>query len=120
MLLPDRFWLALLAGVLALSVTACKSQPKAKLGPSQATVYSVRDPEGVRRQVRAADLLALAVRDMQSGNLDAAERKTRDAIKLAPADPMRWCCWPASMISVAAPAGRGGLPQGRRAGAAAG
>ena len=65
---PDRLWLALLAGVLAVAVGGCKSQPKAKLGPSEAPVYSVRDPDSVRRQVRLQDLLALAARDMQVGN----------------------------------------------------
>lgn len=84
---PDRLWLALLAGVLAVAVGGCKSQPKAKLGPSEAPVYSVRDPDSVRRQVRLQDLLALAARDMQVGNLDAAERKAREALKLAPDSP---------------------------------
>ncbi len=84
---PDRLWLALLAGVLAIAVGGCKSQPKAKLGPSEAPVYSVRDPDSVRRQVRLQDLLALAARDMQVGNLDAAERKAREALKLAPDSP---------------------------------
>jgi hypothetical protein len=32
---PDRLWLALLAGVLALAVGGCKSHPKAKLGPAR-------------------------------------------------------------------------------------
>ena len=76
---PDRLWLALLAGVLAVAVGGCKSHPKAKLGPSQAPVYSVGDPESVRREVRW--------RDMQVGNLDAAERKVREALKLAPEAP---------------------------------
>jgi type IV pilus assembly protein PilF len=84
---PDRLWLALLAGVLALAVGGCKSHPKAKLGPSQAPVYSVGDPESVRREVRWRDLLTLATRDMQVGNLDAAERKAREALKLAPEAP---------------------------------
>ncbi len=84
---PDRLWLALLAGVLAVAVGGCKSQPKAKLGPSEAPVYSVRDPDSVRRQVRLQDLLALAARDMQVGNLAAAERKAREALKLAPDSP---------------------------------
>ncbi|WP_329867542.1 type IV pilus biogenesis/stability protein PilW [Stenotrophomonas hibiscicola] len=84
---PDRLWLALLTGVLAVAVGGCKSQPKAKLGPSEAPVYSVRDPDSVRRQVRLQDLLALAARDMQVGNLDAAERKAREALKLAPDSP---------------------------------
>ncbi|MDT3558045.1 type IV pilus biogenesis/stability protein PilW [Stenotrophomonas maltophilia group sp. msm1] len=84
---PDRLWLALLAGVLAVAVGGCKSQPKARLGPSEAPVYSVRDPDSVRRQVRLQDLLALAARDMQVGNLDAAERKAREALKLAPDSP---------------------------------
>lgn len=84
---PDRLWLALLAGVLAVAVVGCKSQPEAKLGPSEAPVYSVRDPDSVRRQVRLQDLLALAARDMQVGNLDAAERKAREALKLAPDSP---------------------------------
>ena len=114
---PDR-WLVLFAGVLAVAVGGCKSHPKAKLGPSQAPVYSVADPESVRREVRWRDLLTLATRDMQVGNLDAAERKVREALKLAPA-PMRWCCRPASMTVVAAPARRAKFPQGRRAGAAA-
>jgi len=81
---PDRLWLVLLAGVLAVAVGGCKSQPKARLGPIEAPVYSVRDPDNVRRQVRLQDLLALAARDMQVGNLDAAERKAREALKLAP------------------------------------
>lgn len=80
---PDRLWLVLLAGVLAVVVGGCKSHPKAKLGPSQAPVYSVGDPESVRREVRWRDLLTLATRDMQVGNLDAAERKVREALKLA-------------------------------------
>ncbi len=84
---PDRLWLVLLAGTLALAVGGCKSHPKAKLGPSEAPVYSVRDPDSVRRQVRLQDLLALAARDMQVGNLDAAERKAREALKLAPESP---------------------------------
>lgn len=84
---PDRLWLVLLAGVLAVAVGGCKSQPKARLGPSEAPVYSVRDPDNVRRQVRLQDLLALAARDMQVGNLDAAERKAREALKLAPESP---------------------------------
>ncbi len=84
---PDRLWLALLAGVLAVAVGGCKSHPKAKLGPSQAPVYSVGDPESVRREVRWRDLLTLATRDMQVGNLDAAERKVREALKLAPEAP---------------------------------
>ncbi|WP_401747929.1 type IV pilus biogenesis/stability protein PilW [Stenotrophomonas muris] len=84
---PDRLWLALLAGVLAVAVGGCKSHPKAKLGPSQAPVYSVGDPESVRRDVRWRDLLTLATRDMQVGNLDAAERKVREALKLAPEAP---------------------------------
>lgn len=84
---PDRLWLVLFAGVLAVAVGGCKSQPKAKLGPSEAPVYSVRDPDSVRRQVRLQDLLALAARDMQVGNLDAAERKAREALKLAPESP---------------------------------
>lgn len=84
---PDRLWLALLAGVLAVTVGGCKSHPKAKLGPSQAPVYSVGDPESVRREVRWRDLLTLATRDMQVGNLDAAERKVREALKLAPEAP---------------------------------
>ena len=84
---PDRLWLVLFAGVLAVAVGGCKSHPKAKLGPSEAPVYSVRDPDSVRRQVRLQDLLALAARDMQVGNLDAAERKVREALKLAPESP---------------------------------
>lgn len=84
---PDRLWLVLFAGVLAVAVGGCKSHPKAKLGPSEAPVYSVRDPDNVRRQVRLQDLLALAARDMQVGNLDAAERKAREALKLAPESP---------------------------------
>lgn len=84
---PDRLWLVLLAGTLALAVGGCKSHPKAKLGPSQAPVYSVGDPESVRREVRWRDLLTLATRDMQVGNLDAAERKVREALKLAPEAP---------------------------------
>lgn len=84
---PDRLWLALFAGVLAVAVGGCKSHPKAKLGPSQAPVYSVGDPESVRREVRWRDLLTLATRDMQVGNLDAAERKVREALKLAPEAP---------------------------------
>lgn len=84
---PDRLWLVLLAGVLAVTVGGCKSHPKAKLGPSQAPVYSVGDPESVRREVRWRDLLTLATRDMQVGNLDAAERKVREALKLAPEAP---------------------------------
>lgn len=84
---PDRLWLVLLAGALAVAVGGCKSHPKAKLGPSQAPVYSVGDPESVRREVRWRDLLALATRDMQVGNLDAAERKVREALKLAPEAP---------------------------------
>ena len=84
---PDRLWLVLFAGVLTVAVGGCKSQPKAKLGPSEAPVYSVRDPDSVRRQVRLQDLLALAARDMQVGNLDAAERKAREALKLAPESP---------------------------------
>ncbi|UWU58641.1 type IV pilus biogenesis/stability protein PilW [Stenotrophomonas maltophilia] len=84
---PDRLWLVLLPGVLAVAVGGCKSQPKARLGPSEAPVYSVRDPDNVRRQVRLQDLLALAARDMQVGNLDAAERKAREALKLAPESP---------------------------------
>nr|MBH1362371.1 type IV pilus biogenesis/stability protein PilW [Stenotrophomonas maltophilia] len=84
---PDRLWLALLAGVLAVAVGGCKSHPKAKLGPSQAPVYSVGDPESVRREVRWRDLLTLATRDMQVGNLEAAERKVREALKLAPEAP---------------------------------
>ncbi|HDS1826082.1 TPA: type IV pilus biogenesis/stability protein PilW [Stenotrophomonas maltophilia] len=84
---PDRLWLVLLAGALAVAVGGCKSHPKAKLGPSQAPVYSVGDPESVRREVRWRDLLTLATRDMQVGNLDAAERKVREALKLAPEAP---------------------------------
>lgn len=84
---PDRVWLVLFAGVLAVAVGGCKSHPKAKLGPSQAPVYSVADPESVRREVRWRDLLTLATRDMQVGNLDAAERKVREALKLAPEAP---------------------------------
>ncbi|KXU99014.1 MULTISPECIES: type IV pilus biogenesis/stability protein PilW [Stenotrophomonas] len=84
---PDRLWLVLFAGVLAVAVGGCKSHPKAKLGPSQAPVYSVADPESVRREVRWRDLLTLATRDMQVGNLDAAERKVREALKLAPEAP---------------------------------
>lgn len=84
---PDRLWLVLFAGVLAVAVGGCKSHPKAKLGPSQAPVYSVGDPESVRREVRWRDLLTLATRDMQLGNLDAAERKVREALKLAPEAP---------------------------------
>lgn len=84
---PDRLWLVLFAGVLTVAFGGCKSQPKAKLGPSEAPVYSVRDPDNVRRQVRLQDLLALAARDMQVGNLDAAERKAREALKLAPESP---------------------------------
>lgn len=84
---PDRLWLVLLAGALTVAVGGCKSQPKARLGPSEAPVYSVRDPDNVRRQVRLQDLLALAARDMQVGNLDAAERKAREALKLAPESP---------------------------------
>lgn len=84
---PDRLWLVLFAGVLAIAVGGCKSHPKAKLGPSQAPVYSVGDPESVRREVRWRDLLTLATRDMQLGNLDAAERKVREALKLAPEAP---------------------------------
>ena len=84
---PDRLWLVLLAGTLALAVGGCKSHPKAKLGPSEAPVYSVRDPEGVRQQVRWQELLALAGRDIQGGNLDAAERKAREAQKLVPTAP---------------------------------
>ncbi|MFL6958644.1 type IV pilus biogenesis/stability protein PilW [Nocardiopsis yanglingensis] len=84
---PDRLWLVLFAGVLAVAVGGCKSHPKAKLGPSEAPVYSVRDPDNVRRQVRLQDLLALAARDMQVGDLDAAERKAREALKLAPESP---------------------------------
>ncbi|MHC1653522.1 type IV pilus biogenesis/stability protein PilW [Stenotrophomonas maltophilia] len=84
---PDRLWLVVLAGTLALAVVGCKSQPKAKLGPSVAPVYSVRDPDNVRRHVRWQELLTLAARDMQVGNLDAAERKARDAQKLAPDAP---------------------------------
>ncbi|MBN7829738.1 type IV pilus biogenesis/stability protein PilW [Stenotrophomonas maltophilia] len=87
MLRPDRLWLVLFAGVLAVAVGGCKSHPKAKLGPSQAPVYSVGDPESVRREVRWRDLLTLATRDMQVGNLDAAERKVREALKLAPEAP---------------------------------
>lgn len=84
---PDRLWLVLFAGGLAVAVGGCKSHPKAKLGPSQAPVYSVADPESVRRDVRWRDLLTLATRDMQVGNLDAAERKVREALKLAPEAP---------------------------------
>ncbi|CRX70258.1 MULTISPECIES: type IV pilus biogenesis/stability protein PilW [Stenotrophomonas maltophilia group] len=84
---PDRLWLVLFAGVLAVAVGGCKSHPKAKLGPSQAPVYSVADPESVRREVRWRDLLTLATRDLQVGNLDAAERKVREALKLAPEAP---------------------------------
>ncbi|HCT25520.1 MAG TPA: type IV pilus biogenesis/stability protein PilW [Stenotrophomonas sp.] len=84
---PDRLWLVLFAGALAVAVGGCKSHPKAKLGPSQAPVYSVGDPESVRREVRWRDLLTLATRDMQVGNLDAAERKVREALKLAPEAP---------------------------------
>ncbi|MCO5736683.1 MULTISPECIES: type IV pilus biogenesis/stability protein PilW [Stenotrophomonas maltophilia group] len=84
---PDRLWLVLFVGVLAVAVGGCKSHPKAKLGPSQAPVYSVADPESVRREVRWRDLLTLATRDMQVGNLDAAERKVREALKLAPEAP---------------------------------
>ncbi|HEL5324137.1 tetratricopeptide repeat protein [Stenotrophomonas maltophilia] len=84
---PDRLWLVLLAGTLALAVGGCKSHPKAKLGPSEAPVYSVRDPDGVRQQVRWQELLSLAGRDIQAGNLDAAERKAREAQKLMPASP---------------------------------
>ncbi|AVO30084.1 type IV pilus biogenesis/stability protein PilW [Stenotrophomonas maltophilia] len=84
---PDRLWLVLFAGVLAVAVGGCKSHPKAKLGPSEAPVYSVRDPDNVRRQVRLQDLLALAARDIQVGNLDPAERKAREALKLAPESP---------------------------------
>ncbi|KMU63640.1 Type IV pilus biogenesis protein PilF [Stenotrophomonas maltophilia] len=73
--------------MLAVAVGGCKSHPKAKLGPSQAPVYSVGDPESVRREVRWRDLLTLATRDMQVGNLDAAERKVREALKLAPEAP---------------------------------
>ncbi|MGF6417244.1 type IV pilus assembly protein PilF [Stenotrophomonas sp. AN71] len=87
MLRPDRLWLVLIAGALAITVGGCKSHPKAKLGPSQAPVYSVGDPESVRREVRWRDLLTLATRDMQVGNLDAAERKVREALKLAPEAP---------------------------------
>ncbi len=84
---PDRLWLVLLAGTLALAVGGCQSHPKAKLGPSEAPVYSVRDPEGVRQQVRWQELLTLAGRDIQGGNLDAAERKAREAQKLVPTAP---------------------------------
>ncbi|PZT25695.1 type IV pilus biogenesis/stability protein PilW [Stenotrophomonas maltophilia] len=84
---PDRLWLVLFAGMLAVAVGGCKSHPKAKLGPSQAPVYSVADPESVRREVRWRDLLTLATRDLQVGNLDAAERKVREALKLAPEAP---------------------------------
>ena len=37
--------------------------------------------------MRLQDLLALAARDMQVGNPDAAERKAREALKLAPDSP---------------------------------
>src|SRR2546427_8538117 len=37
---------------------------------SEAPVYSVRDPDGVRQQVRWQELLTLAGRDIQGGNLD--------------------------------------------------
>jgi type IV pilus assembly protein PilF len=84
---PDRLWLVLFAGTLALAVGGCKSHPKAKLGPSEAPVYSVRDPEGVRQKVRWQELLTLAGRDIQSGKLDAAERKAREAQKLVPTAP---------------------------------
>ena len=83
---PDRLWLVLFAGVLAVAVGGCKSHPKAKLGPSQAPVYSVADPESVRRGALARPV-DLATRDMQVGNLDAAERKVREALKLAPEAP---------------------------------
>src|SRR2546427_4617397 len=54
---------------------------------SEAPVYSVRDPDGVRQQVRWQELLTLAGRDIQGGNLDAAERKAREAQKLVPTTP---------------------------------
>ena len=102
---PDRLWLVLLAGTLALAVGGCKSHPKAKLGPSEAPVYSVRDPDGVRQQVRWQELLTLAGRDIQGGNLDAAERKAREAQKLVPTAPTAWSCLRAS-TSVAVAASR--------------
>ncbi len=86
---------------------------------SEAPVYSVRDPDGVRRQVRLQDLLALAARDMQVGNLDAAERKAREALKLAPDSPDALVL----LAGIDERRGRsqqaGELPQGGRTGAAA-
>ncbi|KAA8999522.1 tetratricopeptide repeat protein [Stenotrophomonas cyclobalanopsidis] len=86
----DRLWPVLIAGVLAVSASGCSKTTKSHLpeeytrGGDVAPERHVRDAPGVREEFRYQDQLALAARDMQVGNLDEAERKVRQAIKLKP------------------------------------
>lgn len=82
---PDRLPVALFAGALALAAGGCTTTSEIPIGPGGvAPIHSVRDAPGVRQKFHYEDLLALAARDMQVGNLDEAERKVRRALKLQP------------------------------------
>jgi len=79
----DRLWPALFAGVLAVSASGCTTTNEIPIGPGGvAPVRTARDAPGVRSRFHYEDLLALAARDMQVGNLDEAERKVRRALKI--------------------------------------
>ena len=86
----DRLWPVLIAGVLAVSASGCSKTVKSQLpdeytrGGDIAPERHVRDSPGVREEFRYQDQLALAARDMQVGNLDEAERKVRQALKVRP------------------------------------
>ncbi|WP_303638895.1 tetratricopeptide repeat protein [Stenotrophomonas tuberculopleuritidis] len=80
---PDRLLPALFAGALALAVGGCTTTNEIPIGPGGvAPVHTVRDAPGIRQQFHYEDLLALAARDMQVGELEEAERKARRALRI--------------------------------------
>ncbi|AWH25129.1 MULTISPECIES: type IV pilus biogenesis/stability protein PilW [Stenotrophomonas] len=82
---PDRRLPALFAGMLAVAASGCTTTSEIPIGPGGvAPVHTVRDDPNVRQQFKYDDMLALAARDLQVGNLDEAERKTRQALKIQP------------------------------------
>ena len=82
---PDRRLPALFAGMLAVAASGCTTTSEIPHGPGDvAPVRTVRDDPNVRQQFKYDDMLALAARDLQVGNLDEAERKTRQALKIQP------------------------------------
>lgn len=78
--LPERPWPAVLFCALALA--GCGKET-VKSGPlAVAPVYTVRDDASIRQRVGYQDQITLASQAIRGGDLDAAEKRLRAAIKI--------------------------------------